>query len=150
MFKCYLLADLRIHHLYFCIHQSIFGLAAHLIFVSNPAPTLKRPCATFQYGDDLDKYSWDLAFNSWGPTIFNTFQLKNQGHFLRSKCYILQLCLDKRGACVYKNIILYFYSVRSTLEWSRSAIRENSHVRRSCRELKQQWELLQAKILELI
>ena len=34
--------------------------------------------------------------------------------------------------------------------WSRSAIRVSSHIRRSCREFKQQQELLQPQILELI
>ena len=34
--------------------------------------------------------------------------------------------------------------------WSKRAFRESSHIQRSCRELKQQQELLQPQILELI
>ena len=49
-------------------------------------------------------------------------------HFATTFCYIVLLCIDKqRVTHVYKNIILYFHSVTSTLVWSRSAIRERVH-----------------------
>ena len=42
-----------------------------------------------------------------------------------------------RNAYIYKNIILYFYSLMVMLVWSRRAVRKSSHKQRSCRELKQ-------------
>ena len=70
----------------------------------------------------------------------NSYQLYLQFvNINRFFLYSIQpLDLDKqRRTRIYKDIILYFYSLTVTLVWSRSAIRESSRTRRSCRETEQ-------------
>ena len=56
-----------------------------------------------------------------------------------SICIIQSLGLGKeRWTLMFKNIILYFYSSMVMLVWSRRAVGESSHTKRSCGESEQQ------------
>ena len=89
-------------------------------------------------------YKKDLALNNLQWLVCH----KNKPNHWRKR---LVLDLDKqRQTCIYKNIILYFYSSMVTLMWSRRAVRESLHTQKSCWESEQTEETeLQPKFLTL-